>query len=222
MEILIIREFINDIYTVIYLSLKSLYAQIHTGVTYQMVCGYMSKKQELLEADLEETPKSAKVALLVIQDKPGIQDTRLQKMAFFVDKIFHCGGEAESYYFGAFSEDLAEEVQTMVDDGTLYMEATGYGLTGYGEELAAMVAEEQPDIMKFVRTLHDFSDDEVINAMYGLFPEYTDKSLIKGRLRRSPRLTFTQIKPSQLEKGGIKVTLTGSGTEVFFSKEGGK
>ena len=78
----------------------------------------MDKRQELLEDDLEETPRSAKIALMVIKDKPGIQDTRLQKMAFLVDRIFHCEGEAESYFFGAFSEDLAEEVQTMVDDGT--------------------------------------------------------------------------------------------------------
>jgi len=182
----------------------------------------MSKREDLLRDDLRDMSPLAKIALVIINDKPGINNTRLQKMAFLVDKIFHCGGEAESYFFGAFSEDLSEEVGTMIDDGTIVLHRNGYDLTNYGEELATMISSQEEDEFNFIQALHDFSDNEVLFTMYSLFPEYTDKSKIKGRISQSPRISFTKISKHELDKGETVISLLDKETQLSVKKVGGK
>lgn len=164
--------------------------------------GQMSNlRKELIKADMEDMSELSKYALMTIGLTDRIGSTRLQKVLFFMDRIFRCGGDAEPYHFGAFSEDLAEEVQTMIDDGTVCFGKGKYGLTDYGENLIQEVLKDFPHVADFLNIVSHLSDDEVLLSTYKLFPEYTDISLIKHKLPKCDELHFASINITELEHG---------------------
>ena len=149
----------------------------------------MAYSHEDVVDDAEYLSKS-EVTLLAIVSCGPFKITRIQKLGLFVDKVLEGSVELSygAYNYGAYSDSLSEAVSSMMGDGALKLVSDGYCLTSYGSDLLSEAKNnpEFKDLIEKIPTIVSFfdslSDQQLLKLSYILYPETTDKSLIKDRI----------------------------------------
>jgi len=182
----------------------------------------MAKKfrKELLKNDLEELSFESKIALYCIKNRQGIKRTRLQKLTFLIDRILRFEevkriSDVEPYYYGPFSEGLAEQLQGMTDEGILVERNGGYHLTDYGNELTNLIIDDFAHISNLIGAMNNISDRELVKIVYELFPEFTEKSLIKDKLPEFRQLHIRRFDFDKIPKDGMKIDIGGKPIKII-------
>lgn len=140
--------------------------------------------------------------LLIVDSVPHLDGaTRLQKYALLASKIVLDGESAyddwEPHHFGAYSRQVSSDMAALEERGLVGVRRreSGYGphatysISASGREAAGKfkVGRRGPaERIKAIAT-HYFGRalDELLADAYALFPEYTGKSAIRGRVRTS-------------------------------------
>lgn len=131
----------------------------------------------------------AKLALAILgNSRTPVPKTRLQKQAFLLAKTLGLDEilDASAYYFGPFSENLVDALRGMKDTGVV--KAQEDQLTTFGQKVFAKLRESESawdKVALFAQATEDLPDRELVSMVYDLFPEYTDKSLIRDTATRN-------------------------------------
>lgn len=140
--------------------------------------------------------------LLIIDSAPHIDGTtRLQKYGLLASKITLKDESAyedwAAYNFGAYSSALRSDVKFLEQKNMIKINSvdtrhgshSDYSISRQGSEAIQEFKAEHEDLAEKLKvlTMHYFdrSLDELLADAYALFPEYTGKSTIKGRVRTS-------------------------------------
>lgn len=198
---------------------------------------------------------SSEILLLSIVKCGPAKSTRIQKLGLFIERILEVDPEIAhgSYNYGGYSDELDEAVSSMKGDGAIKQTPDGYELTEYGADLLAESKNDSenkdlvqgvPPIISFLDSL---SDQQLLKLSYILYPDTTDKSLIKGgmnlnrnvysvgNLRVTTGLTKEQLKSmimdhidsldqviDLLEEGRSVVVSSESTSDALLTLQGGK
>ncbi|CAI9830669.1 hypothetical protein IBTHAUMO2_1030025 [Nitrosopumilaceae archaeon] len=158
-------------------------------------------------------------------------NTRLQKYCLLASKLILKGGSAyddwRPYKFGAWSNDVRSDVESLQAAGLVKMEVTGdfydthvYELLPHGRSELDIFVEMHPKIFSDVKTIisyyRDKDLDELLADVYSLFPEYTAKSTIMDRvmhamMKRSADASAVYSLPYTDKKVGLQMMTGASG-----------
>lgn len=160
-----------------------------------------SNKDRICDGRAEYTSIAEKAILSILSFK-SCTATAVQKLGLLVESIFH-GKVPEGFsplFFGGFDDDLQEGLETLQEEGYIRHTNEGnYQLTSSGEKLLNEFLTDEPSSRirsissTIVGGLKKLTDDEIIAVVYQLFPELTNNSLIKNRLKKSSRIKNVEI-----------------------------
>jgi uncharacterized protein YwgA len=150
-----------------------------------------------LDIQLEDVGKIGEATLaLLLSASDGIKgEIRFQKVAFLLDRLFD-DEELKTEFdfiphdFGPWSEALKDTIDRMEVFGLISKQSNRkaqYSLTPTGRSLANEILKKNPSILRTASTVNNdfkqFSDDDIIGAVYELYPEYTTGSLIRDEIK---------------------------------------
>lgn len=131
--------------------------------------------------------------------------TRIQKMAFLIDKIIAQSELDEEFdfqphHFGPMSEAVQTSVGELINWGFAEI-AGGYGkgatLTRSGIDLIEAASRRYPGIYRLCKELNEsmnnINDGELIKIVYRLYPEDTVNSLIKDEMVETKRVDSFEV-----------------------------
>lgn len=105
--------------------------------------------------------------------------------------------------FGPWSEALKDTIDRMEIYGLVKKIPNRkplYLLTNEGKALATRICKSNPSFLEIARiVIEDFSelsDDDLIGAVYELYPEYTTDSLIKNKTKKCSHSDFLVVSTS--------------------------
>lgn len=131
-----------------------------------------------------------KMLLLVVNFSERVRSVRLQKIALLIKASVNSKLNYihNPYYLGGFSDEIEEETTALHEEGYLTHDASGFKLSVDGKKEVQRIIREEPveakKIEGIITTLHEFSDRELTALTYKLFPELTDKSVIKESMEK--------------------------------------
>lgn len=131
---------------------------------------------------------SSQILFLGIVDNRPCKITRVQKLGLFIERVLEVDPAIAhgSYMYGGFSDELEEAANLLSINGAVIEGENGYELTAYGKALLEEANKDSknkelldgiPPIIAFLDSLADY---ELVRLSYILYPDTTDKSLIKG------------------------------------------
>ena len=117
--------------------------------------------------------------------------TSLQKLGLLIAAIFR-GNVPEgfsAYYFGGFSDDIADSIEILEDEGYLktapdkHLKLTEDGVALVNDFMNDAESKRIIDISAHIAGgMQRLSENEILAIIYLMFPELTSKSLIKNRI----------------------------------------
>lgn len=158
-------------------------------------------KDRICDGRAEYTSIAEKVVLSILDLKPSTA-TAVQKLGLLIESVFH-GRVPEEFspmFFGGFDDDLQESLETLQEESYVrYTDNGNYQLTSSGEKFLdeSLIDDQSSRIRSISSTivggLRKLTDDEIIAIVYQLFPELTNNSLIKDRVKRNSRIKNVEI-----------------------------
>ncbi|MBE6521811.1 MAG: hypothetical protein E7Z62_01570 [Thermoplasmata archaeon] len=138
---------------------------------------------------------SGQILLLGMLENSPCKPTRIQKLSLFIERILEVDPAIAhgSYIYGGFSDELYEASVLLSKTGAIVEGKDGYELSDYGKALLAEakkdpenkdLLEEMPSVVAFLDSL---PDDDLLRLSYILYPDTTDKSLIKSEINVSKK-----------------------------------
>ncbi len=152
-----------------------------------------------------------KAVLLVISGLPKkFKESRVyfEKFLFLVtknfpDKLDYLDGTFESYKYGPYNE-YSEELLDSLRDFSLIDKSNN--LSSKGKQIFSEIKKENEirplanAVEDLSELLKDFNIDDVLYLTYNLYPDFTDKSLILGKIRSEKMETF-KVVVSKIKEG---------------------
>lgn len=147
--------------------------------------------EDIIEEDLEDLGKYDKLVLAILRFSSA-KSTRIHKLGLIINAIIE-GNVPEShgaYYYGGFSEDIDASLTQLMEDGLVMKTNDEFTLTTYGKKVLSLLEKredrEMEEIIEIasdvVESFSELDDRELLKLTYQLFPELTDKSLIKDKI----------------------------------------
>jgi len=139
--------------------------------------------------------------ILAIGDK-GNKSMKIQKIVLVLSKLLNIQTDTEAYYFGGYSEIVAERLNSRSKTQFFVKIDNKYKLTEQGKELYYKLLEQlraknREDVVKVLDTLHKMSNENLIALTYFLYPETTEKSTVE----------LFEKKGFKVEREGSEVTI---------------
>lgn len=193
-------------------------------------------------SNMEDMDSIQQAALMLISASPkGIlnSDLRIQKLAFLYSKTVGDVDLDEDFDFvpydlGPYSENLASAIEMLGARGLITKDTrrSEYKTSPDGERIAAQLTGEEPEraevVKELVRVLGAVNPEDLVAAVYELYPEYTKNSIIVERVRRRKSVD-SLIVPVDQRKGsermvirsrlGRRVVVSFLGTEIQIEEE---
>lgn len=157
----------------------------------------VSIQKDVLE-ELQYLDEVDLLVLLSIGKKPATS-TRIQRIAFLLSELLKIKLDVEPYSNGVFSETIFEKIHEerlgmFIRRKKGKIELTEEGLQAYQYFLEEL-RKKRSEIVEFLKTLHNLSDDDLLALIYHLYPEIGKSIKVKEKvLRRLEKL-----------KSGVKV-----------------
>lgn len=198
---------------------------------------------------------SGQILLLGILGIRPSKATRIQKLSLFIERVLEVDPAIAhgSYMYGGFSDELQEAANLLSINGAIIEGENGYELTTYGQALLSE-AKKYPENQKvldgippIIEFLDSLTDNELVRLSYILYPDTTDKSLIKSDLnvdKNSYSISDTRVRTGlsreqlkemilrkvndldeiidMLEDGRSVVISSGGMPNTFLTKQGGR
>lgn len=149
-----------------------------------------TKKDKQYKKILEELKLLDDLDLLIILTlgPKKLRHTEVQKIAIILSKLLGIKDiDVEAYHYGGFSETIMEKLQSkhlsdyFVKENNHYR-LTKKGLMAYHILLEKLKAKGLTDVIQVLEALRELPSDDIVAIQYFLFPEYTHKSKIKGKV----------------------------------------
>jgi Na+/phosphate symporter len=149
--------------------------------------------------------------ILAIGDK-GNKSTKIQKIVLVLSKLLNIQTDTEAYYFGGYSETVAERLNSRSKTQFFVKIGDEYKLTEQGKELYYKLLEQlraknREDVVDVLNALHKMPDENLLALMFFLYPEtIEEKSTINEDVNK--------IIESLKEKGKRNFKVEREGNEV--------
>jgi DNA-binding PadR family transcriptional regulator len=126
--------------------------------------------------------------ILAIGNK-GNKSTKIHKIVLILSKLLNIQMDAEAYYFDGYSETVAERLNSRSELPFFVKVNKTYKLTEQGKELYYKLLEQlraknREDVIHILNALHKMSNKNLLALMYFLYPETTEKSVIKEDINK--------------------------------------
>jgi len=153
--------------------------------------------EEYIKEDAEELSYHDKLTLVTIAGSGGkSKATRIQKLGLIINAIKEgkTPSSHEPYFYGGFSDNIEESLSYLLDSGLIKKIGTEYTITEYGKKVLKFLETNNDEVYHTLKDIVDkimpsfrrLKDDELVLLTYILFPELTEKSLIKEDMEKSP------------------------------------
>jgi len=138
--------------------------------------------------DILQTLDDLDVAIILAIGDSKLNHTKIQKIALILSEILGIKTDAVAYDYGGFSETIMEKLQSDFSSDIIRKETGAYALTKTGKKLYRIltkIVEKKYNISEdLLSALRTMNNKELVALTYHLFPEYTEKSLIKDEIKR--------------------------------------
>ena len=126
------------------------------------------------------------LAILSIGDKQ-ISHTKIQKIAYILSSITGIKGDFTPHYYGDFSENIMEKIQSPINRDIFYVRDDRYSLTPkgikiYHELLDKIDTKEEVKVENLIALLRKLNAENLEALTYHLFPETAVNSMIKPEI----------------------------------------
>jgi hypothetical protein len=149
-----------------------------------------------------------------------IEPTKIQKIALLLSKLLNIPIDVEAYYFGGYSETIAERLNSTARSQFFTKSANMYELTGKGKEvyyklLEKLKTNKKENIIKILTILRKISVSDILALTYFLYPETTEKSIIRSDIIKTiETLKEMGKKYFKVEKHGDEIVIEILGGEI--------
>ena len=158
-------------------------------------------KEQTLEERARDASSSDKIVLAVLHQRPS-RTTSIQKLGLLVRAAVE-GRVPPGYnphFFGGFDDDIDSSLEELREEGYIFEGADGtFALSPSGVELTSRYLSDatsqkiKETSEKIVGRMVHLSDRDILAIAYEMFPELTDRSLIRDRVHPIRRVKNAQV-----------------------------